>query len=124
MGLHPRKVHRIVSMVWLLGSTGDVLDKNFAAFMQKDNVVIPDSTMSPPPLFTTAFLIDLSFDSTFESALDSPGGSIQPKKPLVEGEIGTAHRSSSSKAYVPGWEITGDSLLSDDAGQCPRMECL
>ncbi|CAI9290262.1 unnamed protein product [Lactuca saligna] len=73
VGLHPRKVHRTVSMARLLGSIRDFLGNNFESSVQKDKAVIPDFATSPPLSFTTTFPIDLSSDSTFGSALGSPG---------------------------------------------------
>ncbi|CAI9295127.1 unnamed protein product [Lactuca saligna] len=114
VGLFPHKVHTNVSMHMLLGNIRDVLGNKFSASVQKTKVVIPDSTTSPPLSFVTASPIDLSSDSSFGSALGSPRGSIQSTKPLAEGRIGTAPSSSCSKAYAPGWAITGHSLLSND----------
>ena len=81
--LRPRKVRMTVSMSGLLGRMGDVLGNKFSASVQKNKVAIPDSATSPPPTFAIVSPIDLRSDSTFGSALGSPGGSIRSKKPLA-----------------------------------------
>lgn len=73
VGLYLRKERRIVSMSRFLGSIGDVLGNKFSMSVQKNKVVIPDSATSPPLSFSTSSPINLSFESTFGSALGSPG---------------------------------------------------
>ncbi|CAI9283793.1 unnamed protein product [Lactuca saligna] len=84
LGLRPRKVSKTVSMSRLLGSIRDVVGNKFSMSVQKNKVVIPDSTTSPPLSFAKTSPIVLSSDSTFGSALGSPRGSNQSNKPLVK----------------------------------------
>ncbi|CAI9283578.1 unnamed protein product [Lactuca saligna] len=77
-------------------------------------VVIPNSMTLPPLTFATAYPIDLNYESTFGGILVSPRASVQLKKPSANDKIGIAPNTSCSKAYAPGWAITGHYLLSDD----------
>lgn len=74
-GLRPRKWRNTVSVAKLLGGIGDVHGNKFSVPLKKEKVVVPSSTMTPPPLFTSALLIDFGSGSMFGDVMGSPRGS-------------------------------------------------
>lgn len=113
-GLHPRKMHKTVSMAKLLGGIGDVLGDMFFVPGQKERVLVPSSSVTPPSPFTGSFPVDIGFVFVFGGASGTPGGSSQPEKPTTVCEGGSTSHSLSFEAYDMGRAITRNSLLSED----------
>lgn len=62
-GLHPRKMHKTVSVAKLLGGIDNVLGDKFSVPGQKERVVVPSSLVTPPSLLTGSLPVDLGFGS-------------------------------------------------------------
>ncbi|CAI9300267.1 unnamed protein product [Lactuca saligna] len=114
VGLHPRKRQNTVFVPKLLGVIGDVLGDGFSAPGWKEIVVVPSSSKTSPSPFIDLLTTDPSVCSVLGGALGVSGGFPSSEIPYMVEKMRTTSHPVDSKAYVPGWAVTKDSLLSED----------
>lgn len=86
-GLRPLKALRIVPVARLIGGIRGILGSKFIVPEQKESVVVPDSSMTPPSSFAGSLSVDPNSVLILEGARGSSGGSFQPGKPSPVGRL-------------------------------------
>lgn len=114
MGLRPQKRRNTASMLKLLGGIGDVLGDGFATPGRKEIVVVPSSLETSPSSFIDSLTADRGACSVLGGALGVSRGFPSSDTPYMVEKLRTASHPLASKAYIPGWAVTKDSLLSED----------
>ncbi|CAI9281100.1 unnamed protein product [Lactuca saligna] len=98
--------NEVCVFIAVLGDGFDMAERKVA--------VVPTSSETLPSLFVDSLTADLGACSVLGGAMGVLRGFPSSDTPYMVEKIRTSSHTLASEAYVPGWAVTKDSLLSKD----------